>query len=253
MGIIQSLKEAHLSLKGHLTDGVKIWIFLFLTNIVVYLLTMACNLINVNKNLMNLISLIFMLITYPIYMGIQFIFLDHYRNQGINVRNFFKGYRYFKKSCQLFLFVVLLCFFFSILLVFPVLFKINIYIFFFFFFIIGIHITVNIMVVSLIFRDFPDLSFWGALKKSISYTNGHSFLLTKLFLFNMLISILSVISLFIGLFWLASYMQLMFVSIYDQIKQEKDPDNLIITDNESLNSEFNEEEELVEKNEEEID
>lgn len=156
-----------------------------------------------------LIPLVSLIIGGPFALGLAIFSLNLARNQEAELSNAFDGFQHFGRALVAYLLMILLVVVGLLLLIVP-----------------GIIVAIGLSQTLFILADEPQTSGVDALKKSWEMMKGYKmdyFILGLRFIPWMLLCILT---LFIGFFWLAPYMQVTYAKFYDAINQRSFEDDI---------------------------
>lgn len=139
-------------------------------------------------------------------MGFVVIFLKNLRGEGLEVGKMFDGFQDYGRILGTMLLIAVYTFLWTLLLVIP-----------------GIIKSYSYRMTIYVLNDQPELSFNGAIEKSMDMMKGHKM---KLFLLDLSFigwALLSIITLGIGVLWLYPYMLSASAAFYEDLKKETVP------------------------------
>jgi uncharacterized membrane protein len=137
----------------------------------------------------------------PFVFGLAVYFLQLTRGQRPELSVMFSGFQQFGVTLVLFLLVSIFTFLWSLLLIVP-----------------GIIAALRYSMAFFILSDNPGMSAMEAIRQSAEMTKGHKGKLFMLFLSFIGWYLLTILTLGIGLLWLAPYVQTSMAAFYEQLK-----------------------------------
>ncbi len=149
-----------------------------------------------------ILSLLTIIVSGPIALGISIFSLNIARNKDAKIEQLFEGFRNFGTSILAYILMVLFIFLWTILLIIP-----------------GIIAAISYSMTFFIIAEDETIGPHDALKKSKEMMNGHKW---KFFCLGFSFFgwfLLSILTLGIGLLWLAPYVNVSYVKFYDDIKE----------------------------------
>ncbi len=149
------------------------------------------------------------IISGPLAVGFAFFTLKISRENNADVEHIFSGFQQFGQALIAYLLYLIAVMAGFILLVIP-----------------GIIISLGLSQTFFIMADKPNISGVDALRESWDIMDGHK---ANYFVFSLRFigwSILCILTLFIGYFWLFPYMQVSYAKFYDMVKTGRHPDDL---------------------------
>ena len=148
------------------------------------------------------LSLLTIIVSGPIVLGISIFSLNIARNKDARIEQLFEGFRNFGTSILAYVLMVLFIILWTILLIIP-----------------GIIAAISYSMTFFIIAEDETIGAYDALKKSKEMMNGHKW---KFFCLGFSFFgwfLLSLLTLGIGLLWLAPYVNVSYVKFYDDIKE----------------------------------
>ena len=146
-------------------------------------------------------SIVSLILTGPLDLGIAEIFLQLHRRQGFNLENMFSGFKDFSRALVAQLLISIYVFLWSLLLIVP-----------------GIIAAISYSMTFFILRENPDLEVQEAMRQSQALMNGHKteFFMLMLSFFGW--ALLSLLTFGVGFLFLSSYMEMSKAIFYQRIK-----------------------------------
>jgi len=164
-----------------------------------------------NAIIPNVYSIILSILALPMMWSLSIIFIRNHRSDGIdyfNPQNLFLGYKDSRVFSTLLL-MILYTYLWGLLLIVP-----------------GIIKSLSYSLTPYILYDHPEMKNNQAIELSMKMMQGRKMKLFLLYLSFFGWGILCVLTLCIGVIWLAPYMQASFVNFYDETKTEYDSQNV---------------------------
>lgn len=141
------------------------------------------------------------LIAGPLGLGIAMFSLNIVRNKEIKVEQMFDGFKNFITAFLAYLMMCVFIFLWTLLLIVP-----------------GIIAALGYSMTFFIMADNPTISAVDALSASKKMMNGYKMKLFVLYLVFLLLSILCILTLFIGFLWLVPFANVTLAKFYEEIK-----------------------------------
>ena len=148
------------------------------------------------------------LVVAPIGVGSYFLFWDVLKGKEINLRTMFEAFSQYGRYLTFLLLVFIYIFLWSLLLIVP-----------------GIIKGFSYAMSYYIMRDHPDMNGEQAICRSMEIMKGHKMDLFLLALSFIGWSLLSILTLGIGLIWLIPYILTAYAAFYDTLKKEYEAKN----------------------------
>lgn len=205
MKTIQELKEESLGvLKGKWSKIVSVF---FVYSIIMITLSSTGN--PESKNLSMIIvsaiaSIISLIINPALLFGFNIYTLKFSRNQELELKSLFDGFKYFRKAFNTYYLRSVYTFLWSLLLIIP-----------------GIVKSISYSQTLFILSDNTNLSAEEAIKESMKMMDGHKFEYFKLQLSFIGWALLSFLTLGIGFLWLAPYVYVTNAKFYENLKSKQ--------------------------------
>lgn len=137
----------------------------------------------------------------PLYLGIAIFSLNIARGKEAKIEQIFDGFQRFSTSFIAYILMFIFIFLWMLLLIIP-----------------GIIAAISYSMTFFIIADDPGISPMDALSKSKKMMDGHKMRFFGLYLIFFLLTLLSALTLFIGLLWLMPFMYVTFAKFYEDIK-----------------------------------
>ncbi len=174
------------------------WVLAIGTYLVYVLLTIAIQAVTAIFNFAGLISLI---ITGPLLVGVNIFFLNIYRDHQAGVENLFEGFQNFMNAFAAYLLMLVFIILWALLLIVP-----------------GIIAAISYSQTLFLLADDPTLGPMDAIDKSKAIMEGYKMKYFRLTLRIFGLTLLCILTLGIGFFFLLPYTQVVMAAFYEDIK-----------------------------------